>query len=602
MARLEDAPAAGEVVRRAADPAPHRRARDSLGSSPGEGGSGAPEAGIRGPADKPAYRARLSIHVLVLALSIALVAPAIGFLAYVISQQHEAQHRQATNRGTQLATDIAGRLEQELESLGTILAVFASSGWLEANELELLHRRASRALAGTGRHLIVLDENLVQLLNTRVPFGTPLGKTGNTDAAQEALESGTPAISDIFIGHVADAPVFNALRPVTLPDGRERVLILTRNAASLAEVIGTPETQDGWDFVVLDGSGQVVTRRAAIQPANQPVPPSCMRETPGPQVQEMDDSELQVFLRPVNGSLWRVCAWSASGILPAGGESWSPLFTAAAAWIGVAILTAVMLSALISRSIARTARIGATLGSGGEVPYVPSIVAEVDDVRRTLAEAAAERVRNDRRLELLLREAAHRARNQIALAVSLVDLSSRGAGTAAELKTDLSSRLRALGRSIDALTARAPDTARLGDLVTAQLAMFLDDRGERLEAGGEEVLISERAAQSLSLVLHELATNASKYGAWASPEGTVTVRWHVTTDSLVIDWSEAGAPGAGIPFAGDTPEGSGFGTKLMKTLVEKGLNGQLDRSFGAAGFSCRMVLPRESVAPQRHEP
>ena len=585
MARLESSPATGGAQFGPTGPGVAGLGGDGLVV---DAVAPSPRGGRRRPV-------RLSVYVLVLALGMAIVAPAAAFLAYVLDQQSGAQQRQLRERGTQLAGEIADRLEQELESMGTMLAVFASSGWLEADELEPMHRRASRALAGTGRHLIVLDESLDQLINTRVAFGTPLGKTSDRETAEAVLETGMATISDIFIGGVADAPVFNALRPVSLADGRERVLIMTRNAATLGDLIGSQKRDDTWSFVVLDGSGDIVTGNfggSATAPgaAGGEFPPACVREIPGP-MPPRSEGDPATFLRLLSGTSWRVCAWSEPGAAVPEGGGWTTVLTAAAAWIGAAVLVAVLLSMTISRSIARTARIGALLGSGREVPYVPSTIAEVDVVRRTLADAGAERVRHDRRLELLLREAAHRARNQIALAVSLVDLSARGVETAAELKKDVKGRLIALGRSVDALTDKAPDTARLENLVAAQLAPFVDDGGERLRTDGDGVLISERAAQSLSLVLHELATNASKYGAWTQPDGVVSVQWKLADDALVLDWTEAGV------FS-EATEHQGFGTTLMQGLVESGLGGRMDRSFGEAGFRCRMVLPRDQITPQ----
>lgn len=579
--------------------------------------------GNHGASDRAtASQRRVSIHVVVISIVVALIAPAVGFLAYVVHQQNEERQREIGALGAQLADDIAGRLEQEFTALTTILSVFATSGWLEADELARLHRRATSALAGTDRHLIVLDEQFEQLLNTRVAFGTPLGKTSDPDTAAQAQARRELVVSDVFHGRVADAAVFNVLRPVVLPDGRERVLILTRNAASLDALFGLAARSESWSFAVLDGTARVVT--AAIAPREpEAIPSACRGEAADPRGDGADDTR-HLTLSPVNGTSWSVCAWVSEKWLSAGsGRSWSTLFVGIVAWIGAALLAAVLLSALISRAIADTARVGEALDAGQDVVVPSSFIAEIDEVRRSLASAAAERVLKDERLQLLLREMVHRAKNQLALAVSLVDLSARNADSAADLQSNLTGRLMALGRSIDAVTGTEPDAASLGELIRAQLEPFADHDGGRLETRGGAMLISERAAQSLSLVLHELATNAAKYGAWSHPTGKLVIGWRADGERLVLDWSEtsdpvnefgngssegpvdgstrtanpdAANPDATDPDAGE-PTQKGFGTTLVDTLVGTALGGTINRRFTGAGFSCRITLPLDRIGP-----
>jgi two-component sensor histidine kinase len=538
-----------------------------------------------------APRRGVSIHVVVVTLVVALVAPAIGFLAYILHAQQQEQQRELAARGEQIARDIADRLDQEFTTLETMLAVFAASGWLDNNELERMHRRAVSALAGTDRHLIVLDAEFRQLLNTRVPFGTALGKTSDIATAAEVLRTGEQAISDVFQGSVSGTAVFNVLRPVTLSDGSRRVVILTRDAGSLAELFGPALRNTGWSFAVVDGAGQVVTAVTDPGEASAAVPAACRyAEGTGLAAVAPDTDARHVARRQVEGTAWSACAWAAVERLEGRLDgSWTALLTAIVAWLCAALLAAVLLSASISRAIANTARVGEALEAGREVPIPPSFVTEIDEVRRYLADAAAESIRKDKRLELLLRETAHRARNQLTLAVSLIGLSARNATSVDALKADITARLMALGRSIDAMSGTEFDAARLGELIRAQLEPFVDEGGDRLQMRGGVVAIPERTAQSLSLVLHELATNASKYGAWSRPAGKVVIAWRVAEGVLTLDWSETGAPAP-------VPERQGFGTKLVDTLVETGLGGTIDRRFGPAGFSCRISVPLDRVA------
>ena len=578
-------PAAGR------SPVPDADAPPAAGQD-GAGQDGIGQDGIgQGGGGARARRRGVSIHVVVVALVVALVTPAVGFLAYIVYAQQQAWQREVAARGEQIAADIADRMEQEFTTLETMLAVFATSGWLENDELPALHRRASSALAGTDRYLIVLDDAFGQLLNTRVPFGEPLGTSSDVVTAAEVLRSGRIAVSDVFQGRVAGKAVFNMLRPVRQPDGTRRLLILTRDADSVADLFGQAMRNTGWSFAVLDGSGQTVAAHFEAGDGADPLPAACGGTRPGAATAIATDGARHVARRQVGNTGWSVCAWAVTELLDNRMErSWTTILTAIVAWLGAALTAAVLLSASISRAIAGTARVGEALKAGRAVSIPPSFVSEIDEVRDYLAGAAAERIRRDERLQLLLREMAHRAKNQLALVVSLVGLSARSAASTDELRDNLTARLLALGRSIDAVTGRELDAAPLGDLIRAHLKPFVDDRGDRLEMRGGPVLIPEAMAQSLGLVLHELATNASKYGAWSRSSGTVVIRWRQAGRRLTVNWSETGG-------AAPAPVREGFGTTLVDALVGSGLGGTIDRQFGGSGFQCRIVLPLDRAAP-----
>ncbi len=217
-----------------------------------------------------------------------------------------------------------------------------------------------------------------------------------------------------------------------------------------------------------------------------------------------------------------------------------------------------------------------------------SFITEVDDVRQSLSRAAADRLQKDGEMRLMMRETAHRARNQMALAISLINLAARSAETVEDLKEGVTDRLRAVGRSVDVLARRRSDAAPLGELVRAQIEPFVDDGARRLRIEGEDLLLSPPASQSLSLVLHELATNASKYGAWSVPDGSLDVRWTVRDGVLALDWIETGC------VTGGWGE-NGFGTTLIDGLIHRDLRGSIDRSFGEGGLSCRIEVPLDAI-------
>lgn len=533
---------------------------------------------------------RVSIYLLIFALILALVAPSVVFLGFTIHRFNKEHETEVVRNGELLVNELTNTLEEEFRTLETMLAVFASSGWLDEQRYDLMHQRAVSALSGTGRYLIVLDDDFNQILNTRVPYGPGLGKTGDIGTAAQVLANGDVTVSNLFTGNVSGKLVFNVLRRVVLPDGMRHILILTRNADDLDGLFGPSLRSAGWSFAVFDGSGRLAMSSLLPEQSEQPIPDTCLDPVFGFQVSGSAESERYVLDRAVDRSSWRVCAWGAADRLNARTErSWTTFFTVALVWFGAALIAAVALSMIISRAIANAARVAEALDSGREITIGSSFVREVNDVLSSLRRAAAERLRRDEELRLLLRETAHRAKNQIAIATSLLGLSARNATDVEALRDDLSERLVALGRSIDMMSGTRFDTAPISELIKVQLTPFLDGANDRLDLEGEEVTISQNAAQSFGLVLHELATNASKYGAWSRPEGTVHIAWTLDNSDLVLEWSERGSPAA-------EPERKGFGTTLVDILIEKSFSGSIVREFTESGFTCTITVPLSQIS------
>jgi two-component sensor histidine kinase len=134
--------------------------------------------------------------------------------------------------------------------------------------------------------------------------------------------------------------------------------------------------------------------------------------------------------------------------------------------------------------------------------------------------------------------------------------------------------------------------ASLADLVNKELAPWLGTGSTLVE--GPHVLLSPEATQPLSIVLHELVTNASKYGALRLPEGRVSVRWSVQRDQdrpavLVIEWTEAGGP----PVVAQSQPGYGTGT--IRNLIPYEIGGTVDLAFDVKGLRCRIEVPPKKI-------
>ncbi|HEX5665316.1 MAG TPA: HWE histidine kinase domain-containing protein, partial [Hyphomicrobium sp.] len=182
---------------------------------------------------------------------------------------------------------------------------------------------------------------------------------------------------------------------------------------------------------------------------------------------------------------------------------------------------------------------------------------------------------------VLLRELNHRVKNVLMMAMSLARLTS-AEGSAASYRESLMARIAALGRAHDLLMTESWEGAMLDDLIRQTLAPY-----DRISFVGDAVSISPETAISLNLALHELATNAAKYGALSTPEGHVEIRCRVSSDeaadSATLEWREQGGPLV------TTPERQGLGSRLLKGGMAASLM-TVDLRFPPTGVECDIVF------------
>jgi CheY-like chemotaxis protein len=150
--------------------------------------------------------------------------------------------------------------------------------------------------------------------------------------------------------------------------------------------------------------------------------------------------------------------------------------------------------------------------------------------------------------------------------------------------TAIEGRIDALARSHILLSVSHWKGADLKEIVEKELAPFNTGEGGRLEIEGPSTLLQPAAAQSLTLVIHELATNAAKYGSMSTTTGRLRVKFDLRPDTLVIDWLEQGGPGIAAPKT------SGFGSKLI-SISMRHLHGDAQFDWTDGGLKCRLILP-----------
>jgi len=183
---------------------------------------------------------------------------------------------------------------------------------------------------------------------------------------------------------------------------------------------------------------------------------------------------------------------------------------------------------------------------------------------------------------LLLDELNHRVKNTFAIVQAVAAHTLRGALDLPSARTALDQRLVSMARAHDLLTARAWIGADFKLVVARALEAF---PRSRVNSSGESVEISPRHTLALSMALHELATNAAKYGALSGPDGIVSIAWTVEDGNLRLEWRETGGPTVSGPAR------KGFGSRLLERSLGRDLGGSIELDYAPSGVCCRIVSP-----------
>ncbi len=198
-------------------------------------------------------------------------------------------------------------------------------------------------------------------------------------------------------------------------------------------------------------------------------------------------------------------------------------------------------------------------------------------------EDVTDRRRNEERLELLAREVDHRANNLLAVIQGLVSLSTGDRDP--ELRQVLIGRIAALGHAHKLLAAGRWHGADLLGLAQEELRAFGLDRPDRIRLKGPACSLSPAQAQAMGMALHELATNAAKYGGLSSREGSVEISWTCQDGQLDLQWSEHGGPPV------KAPRRKGLGSRILERAFDHPIGGEVTREWPAEGHRCRIRVP-----------
>jgi two-component sensor histidine kinase len=218
-------------------------------------------------------------------------------------------------------------------------------------------------------------------------------------------------------------------------------------------------------------------------------------------------------------------------------------------------------------------------------------------LKSTTEAALATLKRENEQLRVAASELGHRLKNVVAVIQSLARQTIRQSTTMDDFEARFSGRLGAFGRSLDLLIANDWHGARLDELVRLELATFGSLAGAQISVKGPPLHLKPEAARSIGLALHELATNATKYGALSVPEGKVAVQWKLAGNGshrrLLMTWQESGGPIV------TEPTRWGFGRQVIQQIPAQALTGNVTHQFLPHGVRWALDIPVTFVIDAR---
>ena len=483
--------------------------------------------------------------------------------------------------------------------LGKQIAVakmLAASPALQAEDLVEFRKEAERTLPGlSGGWVVLADENGKQLMNLARPAGEAL-PTRNPESVilqRRALATGEAQISDVIIGRFVQVPVITIEVPVVRPGKLPLGLALIMDSSAFKALLDERSLPDGWLAGLIDRNGNFIARsrdhdRTVGRPASEGFRTAARRSSEG----WNETTTLENETMATGHATSRLSDWVMG--LAAGRDVFEQPIRRTIMIAGLAGGVATLLSILLAMWAART--IAGPIeqieqGTHALLRREPIAlrktgVFEVDraldafiTTADTLEKHEKDRDEREAHVRLIMRELSHRSKNLLAIVLAIARQTSRTTQNFEDFEVRFNSRIQALADAHDLLVEQQWAGAALDDLVRAQLSAF---GMEKVSYGGEKVILRADAVQNVALALHELATNASKYGSLAIPEGRVTIEWSAHGDDpdkrgIRLTWRETGGP----PVT--EPERKGFGRFVLERATVNALgSGSLE--FHASGL------------------
>lgn len=535
--------------------------------------------------DAPSRR-EYSLFLLLTLTILTALSPFVVLATYDIYSRAREADAVAVRRLTDHVVALTKAVDLELQSKIETAQAVAANQSLRAGDFLAFWETAADISKLAGGHFIITDRAMQQLANTRLAPGTKLPRTASQDLVQQVFASEKTQVGNLAVGAVATEYLFAIRVPVRIDGEVKYVLSFVPDQGTIFKVVQNTFRPDGWFASVIDGNGRIIARsfnnqQYRAQSASRNIlsrmtSPSGLLETV-----DLDGRPALTAYQELSTSNWRFIVWAPKELLgqPAKLAKQTFIWTMALTFFA-SLVAALVASRLIRAPVLRLLSAARDLGQGQSPSFTATYMKEANIVARTMASAgqiismreASLREREDQ-LSIVVKELSHRTKNLISVIQAMAAQSARSAPDLTGFLTRFRGRLAGLAKSHDLLLGRDWDSVPLQDLLKTQLEPFEGDATQAIPMEGPRLLLKPEAAQTIGMAIHELATNATKYGALSHPTGQVEVQWridHVESagDVVTLIWREKDGP----PCIQATR--TGFGYSVITRIVPLSLSGQ----------------------------
>ncbi|MGE8940727.1 sensor histidine kinase [Leptospira interrogans] len=560
------------------------------------------------PAWLPSLRREYALGTLLGFVIVAALMPLILVGGLGIYRFAETERVSEMKRVSSLAASLSQALDRELRGFLDAAEILAGQPHLQTGNIAAFERVAREAAAKADGHFVLIDRSLNQVVNTRTMPGAPLPKTGNPDGVREVFETGRATVGGLGRGAVANRLLFAVLVPISVNSQVRYVLAYAPRSDAVVEIVRQSFLPEDWFAAVLDRDGRILARSSRHEEFfGRLASDDFVSRLAAPQdlivTTDLEGRRSVTAHHKTELSQWRAVVWVPDAILsaPVNKVFYLTLFMAALA-LALSLSAAVLAGRMIQHPARSVVRAAKALGEGRPVSVAPTLMREANIVVGTLAEASrtiAAREgalrESEQRTRFVMRELSHRSKNLLAIVQAMARQTARASGDYNEFQERFGDRIASLARSQDLLVHHDWNGIGVGDLVSTQLAPFIGSDQSRLSVTGPAVILQPEAAQTIGMALHELATNASKYGALSIPSGRVLVAWEVKPGAdgdarFQMRWQEVGGP------AVEKPTRVGFGHSVVERMVAASLDGQAQLQWKADGVVWSLDVPGSWLA------
>jgi PAS domain S-box-containing protein len=342
---------------------------------------------------------KLGLRAHLVIFGLAIVVPVLIYSAFVLNRYTQSVHASNARRALETARALSADIDREITAITTTLEALATSRSLLYGDFADFYAQATEALKSRSWNAVLIGAKRQQLVNTRVPWGTPLptGTMTEPDLLRVARESQQPYVSDLFTGTVARRPIFSVSVPVRKGDEIPYVLVMSLEPDRLVEILAGESLPPGWLAAVADKKNINMARtRLAKEFLGRPIPEASVRQYGGRTegVIETTDFEGQPSLQAFHWSRltgWRVATWAPLSVVEGQlRQAWRLFFWSGAVLLSLSLLTALGVGRLMAAPMAELMHAGSALGEGKPVSPIASTLREADELSLVLSKAAEE--------------------------------------------------------------------------------------------------------------------------------------------------------------------------------------------------------------------